>query len=79
MGGPCEKGTDNEKAEADDRGDHLPARDAQNVLVENHVEDEADRDAMLKEIAETVDGQRGVGTSKIVQRSLERCAAGRFN
>jgi hypothetical protein len=52
---------------------------AQNVLVENHVEDEADRDAMLKEIAETVDGQRGVGTSKIVQRSLERCAAGRFN
>lgn len=51
---------------------------ALNVLEENHLLTD-EREAHLKRIAFIADGQAGIGHSKVVQRSIERCALGAWN
>lgn len=49
-----------------------------NVLSEFHVDDD-ERQGHLKRIEQILEGQSGIGHSKAVQRSLERCANGVWN
>lgn len=51
---------------------------AQNLLTENHVSDE-EREAHIERVRFILDGQAGVGASKVMQRSAERCANGMWN
>jgi len=51
---------------------------AMNLVVENHVSGE-EREVHGERIAAIIDGTAGVGHSKVMQRSIERCAAGRWN
>jgi predicted GTPase len=51
---------------------------ALNELSDNHVTD-GEREEHLTRVRFIVDGQAGVGHSKVVQRSIERCAFGAWN
>lgn len=51
---------------------------SQNLLTENHVSED-ERAAHLQRMAEILDGTAGVGHSKVVTRTLERNATGRWN
>lgn len=51
---------------------------AMNLLEENHLPDD-ERQAHVDRIQFIGDGQAGVGHSKVMQRSIERCASARWN